>query len=174
MPSRKVDSVIASPTRRLVPAPKVDWSEKCPYSPLNNYIKRITQLIVIAIALLLFFLPKTAVAEPPPETISQGVLITKVPLTPKEKIEQEFKDAPVMVKIAGAESTHCKNKVNPKSSARGCFQILKGTWRDYKCEGDFNDEAVRMDDDKNIACARKLYDRDGTVPWNESKANWSK
>lgn len=79
-----------------------------------------------------------------------------------------FPDAPIMVSIASAESGFDCGVRNPGSSASGCFQILKGTWRDYGCIGDV------LDVEDNIACARKLYDKDGTRPWNESKYMWGK
>lgn len=87
-------------------------------------------------------------------------------LTPQQMIEREFSKQPVMIRIARAESNFCKYKINSTSSARGCFQILKGTWAYYKCEGDV------MDDYDNIACARIIYDINGTVDWLASKDNW--
>lgn len=86
----------------------------------------------------------------------------------KSMVENEFKHAPVMVAIAQYESSFNPNNKNPNSSASGLFQILKGTWKAYKCEGDvFNPT-------DNIACAKKIYADSGTTPWNASKANWGK
>lgn len=97
------------------------------------------------------------------------------PLTRDEAIaliKKTFADAPKMVDVAKAESQLCHPNwlVNPKSSARGCFQILKGTFEDprYGCVGD------RMEHRANIECARKIYDKDGTTPWDASKNVWSK
>ena len=80
----------------------------------------------------------------------------------------EFKDAPVMVSIARAESQFNPKAKNPNSTATGVFQILIGTWNDpyYGCVGE------RTDPQDNIDCARKIYEKSGTVPWNSSKANW--
>lgn len=101
---------------------------------------------------------------------------TLKPLTAEQKIKKAFPNDPVMLNIAIAESglggLPCKNKDNPTSSASGCFQILRKTWTDYKCEGTFDNDA--MNDDKNIACAVKIEARSGTSPWNESKSVWSK
>lgn len=83
-------------------------------------------------------------------------------------IRATFPDAPIMLQVAIAESNLDCGVRNPGSSASGCFQILKGTWRDYGCIGD----VFKAED--NIACARKIYDRDGTRPWNESKYMWGK
>lgn len=94
--------------------------------------------------------------------------------TPEEMVRAEFEDAPVMLSIALCESGDgCKPPINPKaknphSSARGVFQITRGTWKYFECEGDPLDAA------DNIACARKIYDRNGTRDWNASKSVWSK
>lgn len=87
-----------------------------------------------------------------------------------EKIQTAFPNAPVMVRIADAESDFIPTIKNPGSSASGLFQILRKTWNDYGCVGDF--ETSRFDPDANIACAKKLYQRSGTTPWNESKEMW--
>lgn len=105
-----------------------------------------------------------------------SISIPPIPLTPKEKIQLEFKDAPVMVLIADAESDFIPTVKNSSSSASGLFQILRGTWngnkKDPACSvlGDF--DTYKFDVDKNIACARILYNKSGTTPWNESRHNW--
>lgn len=71
-----------------------------------------------------------------------------------------------MLRVVIAESKLCKDKVNPESSARGCFQILESTWDAYDCFGD------PMDDYDNIECAKKIFADAGTDPWNPSKENW--
>lgn len=92
----------------------------------------------------------------------------KVPiiLSPRQLVEKEFRNEPVMIRIAKAESEFNPLATNPKSSARGIFQILKGTWNDYGCLGD------RFSPQDNIACARIIYDKDGTRPWDASKDKW--
>lgn len=101
-----------------------------------------------------------------------------VELTVKQKVEKEFIDAPQMVKIASAESRFIATAKNPNSSASGVFQILRGTWNGNKynpaCSvlGDF--DTYKFDVDKNIKCARILYEDSGTSPWNESKYVWGK
>lgn len=81
-------------------------------------------------------------------------------------IEAAFPDAPVMLAIAEAESHMRPEAANPVSSARGLFQILIGTWNAYGCSGD------RLDASDNIACARRIYDAEGTRPWNASAHAW--
>lgn len=77
-------------------------------------------------------------------------------------------NAPIMVAIAQAESGFDCGIKNKISSARGCFQITKSTWFDTGCTGNvYNPE-------DNIRCAKKLFDKRGTSPWNESKNTWGK
>jgi len=95
------------------------------------------------------------------------------PLTPgilsvAEKISVVFYDAPVMLEVAKAESRLNPLARNAKSSAKGLFQILDGTWEAYGCKGDV------LNEDDNIACARRIYDESGLSPWNASKASWYK
>lgn len=84
----------------------------------------------------------------------------------EQMVRTAFPDAPVMLDIARAESSFDPKAKNPNSTATGIFQILIGTWNDYKCLGE------RTDALDNIVCARKIYDDVGTTPWNSSKANW--
>jgi transglycosylase-like protein with SLT domain len=77
----------------------------------------------------------------------------------------EFPDAPVMLRIAQAESHMLPEAKNAHSTAAGLFQILSGTWSSYRCTGD------KYDASDNIACARKIYDKEGTRPW-ASSGSW--
>ena len=111
------------------------------------------------------------IPEPPAAEEAPSVVPPK-PLTVDEKILAAFPDAPIMLQIAYCESGNgCIPPINPiaknpGSSASGVFQILKGTWADYGCIGD------PFDEDDNIACARKIYDRSGLTPWNASRSSW--
>lgn len=104
------------------------------------------------------------------------ILVIPVPKVPIKQqympyfvaVATEFQDAPVMVKIAQAESQFNPTNKNPSSSASGLFQILKGTWKSYSCTGSVMNAA------DNISCARKIYDDDGTSQWDASKSTWSK
>lgn len=86
--------------------------------------------------------------------------------TPQELVVSEFRDAPVMVRIAKAESSFNPNAKNSSSTATGLFQILVGTWEYYDCKGS------RTDAPSNIACARKIYEDSGTLAWKSSRAVW--
>lgn len=106
-------------------------------------------------------IPKVEAAEP-----------IKHPQTIEEKIRSAFPEDPdIAVKVAFCESSLNPNAKHTNSSASGLFQIIKGTWNGYKC-GD-----NRFDPDQNIACARKIYLRNGwgsTASWAASKPCWSK
>lgn len=122
-------------------------------------------ILLLLLLMALLIIPSkmtTAVNNIEPESVVEVIEV----LSPKQMIEREFAKEPVMIRIADAESDFCTNNVNPESSARGCFQILKGTWKAYGCIGDV------MNVNDNIRCARIIFDRDGTVPWNASKHVW--
>jgi hypothetical protein len=86
--------------------------------------------------------------------------------TPQELVQGTFYDAPVMVRIAKAESSFIPTAKNPNSTATGLFQILKGTYIAYDCSG------VATNPIDNINCARKIYNAEGTTPWNSSRSVW--
>lgn len=100
-------------------------------------------------------------------TASAPILPPKPP-TIEEKILYAFPDAPIMLKVAIAESRLVPTAKNPESSATGLFQVLQGTWIGAGCKGDPKNA------DDNIACARKLYDDSGLVPWEASREHWSR
>lgn len=83
-------------------------------------------------------------------------------------VHDAFKDTPVMIDVAHAESSFNPTAKNPASTAKGLFQILDSTWKDTGCEG-----YVYYPQD-NIACAQKIQADAGTAPWNSSKENWQK
>lgn len=128
--------------------------------------------IIIGVTVAIYLAIMTPVTDAQAPVAEKPEVVVPKKLTQDEiivLIKTTFQDAPVMVKIADAESQYCTKNINTKSSARGCYQILKGTFEDphYGCSGD------RMNPVDNIACARKIYDRDGTIPWNASKHIWS-
>jgi hypothetical protein len=133
-------------------------------------MQKIFKNLIAVIGILLIITSSPVSAQAPISVIPPKVL------TVKEKVQLEFSDAPVMVRIANAESKFITNAKNPNSSASGVFQILRGTWngndRDIACRllGDF--DVMKFNADANIACARILYRTSGTTPWNSSKTNW--
>lgn len=125
----------------------------------------IAVLVAVTVALAIYF---TWVNTATAQDVYPQIEINH-PNTPQEIIMAIFKsDSKLALSIARAESTLCLRKINPASSARGCYQILKGTWKNYACQGD------SMIDLDNIRCAKKIFDRSGTNPWNESKKVWGK
>ena len=75
-------------------------------------------------------------------------------LTVKRQICDVFKsDCDRAIEVARAESGFNPNAKNPGSTATGIFQIIRGTWNLYKCEGE------RTNSLDNIKCAKKIYDR---------------
>lgn len=93
-------------------------------------------------------------------------------LTTKDIVKQfslhlSVADRPVFVAIAYCESQFNELAKNPYSSASGVFQILKGTWSDYKCTGD------RFSAIDNAACAVKIFKDSGSQPWDASKTCWN-
>lgn len=96
------------------------------------------------------------------------------PLSIKEKVEAEFGAGHIMVRIARAESEF-KNVPNylydgedGYRTAYGPFQITRSTYAGYGC----GHPSERLEVDKNIACARIIYDKAGTADWRWSKAMW--
>lgn len=59
------------------------------------------------------------------------------------------------MKVIKCESGGNPKAKNKNSTATGLFQIIEGTWRSYRCEGD------RTNPSDNIACAWKIYERNG-------------
>lgn len=120
-------------------------------------------LFGIATAAIIFLLPSEVRSQ-------QGDDLRTV----EEKIAQAFPDEPRMLLVAYCESGNgCGGPIDPKaknpgSSAKGVFQILDGTWKWASCKGD------PLDEDDNIACARRVYDLAGIGQWDASKEGWSR
>jgi hypothetical protein len=67
-----------------------------------------------------------------------------------------------MLRIARCESRLDPAARNPRSSARGVFQLVS-LW---------GTEAERLDAATNVRTARWLFDRWGTHPWRASERCW--
>ncbi len=55
------------------------------------------------------------------------------------------------MQVGKCESEYDPTAKNPHSTGSGVFQILRGTWKGYKCTGDI------FDPDDNVKCAVKIY-----------------
>lgn len=85
---------------------------------------------------------------------------TKQPQTIEDQIRSIFTDNPdEAIHVAFCESSLRPWAAHTESSAKGLFQIIKGTWKSNKCEGD------PLSASDNIKCAKKIYDRQGWRPW---------
>lgn len=85
----------------------------------------------------------------------------------KREIEEVFGENHIMLKVAKCESEYKQFAFNPtnNSNDRGIFQISEK----YHGVGD-----EMYDVKKNIAYAKKLYDRNGLKDWVWSKHCWNK
>lgn len=77
-----------------------------------------------------------------------------------------FEGDQTMLAIGMAESKFDPKAKNPESTAEGLYQILKGIWKLHKCEGTVTDPK------DNLACAKKIKEDSGYIPWNASSDNW--
>lgn len=83
------------------------------------------------------------------------------PTTCQSAIEEVFGDQ----KYSAEKVSFCESSFNPQarhtnSSAKGCFQIIDGTWKLFGCTGD------PLDALDNTRCAKKIYDH--AEAWNTS------
>jgi excinuclease UvrABC nuclease subunit len=67
-----------------------------------------------------------------------------------ESVGVTNKEIITMINIAKKESTMNPLAKNPKSTAKGLFQILDGTWKHYECTGD----VLNFED--NTKCAYRI------------------
>jgi hypothetical protein len=97
--------------------------------------------------------------------------------TVKEYVNEYFADEPILAAIAQCESqmrqfgANGQVLKNPHSTAVGVFQIMSSI------HGSLADDKLGLDINTlqgNAAYARYLYEKEGTRPWNSSKACWSK
>lgn len=97
--------------------------------------------------------------------------------TVEEYVRDYFADEPILAEIASCESQFRqfgKNGEvikNPHSSAVGVFQIMSSI------HSSLADDKLGLDINTlqgNAAYARYLYERQGTKPWDSSKACWSR
>ncbi len=100
------------------------------------------------------------------------------PQTVEEYVRDYFTDEPIMIEIAKCESQFRQYgkdgqvlKNSQGSSAIGLFQIMSSI------HADFADDKLGLDVyslQGNAAYARYLFDKQGTRPWDASKACWGK
>ncbi len=97
--------------------------------------------------------------------------------TVEEYVREYFADAPVMIAIAECESQFRQydkdGKIlkNPTSTAIGVFQIMASIHQD-SADTELGLDITNVQG--NAGYARHLYEKQGTTPWNASKACWGK
>lgn len=97
--------------------------------------------------------------------------------TVEEYVHEYFADIPVMIAIAECESQFRQfdkdGKIlkNPTSTAIGIFQVMASIHQEH-ADTDLGLDITNIQG--NAGYARYLYEKQGTTPWNASKACWSK
>jgi hypothetical protein len=98
-------------------------------------------------------------------------------MSTEQYIRQYFSDIPIMIQIAKCESTFRqldsdgdihRGKVNNEDV--GVMQINEHYHLDQSLDKDYDIYTI----EGNTAYARDLYMRQGTTPWNSSRACWGK
>jgi hypothetical protein len=120
-------------------------------------------------------------AEMQPEIASAQTPLEVLPVTGpevEEYVRTYFADVPVLAEIARCESTFrhhdsrtgsiLKGKVN--NNDVGVMQINTVYHRDTARRLGYDLETI----EGNLGYARNLYEREGTRPWNSSRACWNK
>ncbi len=98
------------------------------------------------------------------------------PQTVEQYVREYYTDTPILADIAGCEShfRQFDNKgnvlKNPGSSAIGVMQIMASVHAQTAEELGLDPTTVQG----NLAYAKYLYEKEGTAPWNASKACWGK
>lgn len=132
---------------------------------------------VIGLALAFAALVPTGSAPIADATTTQSAVMP-ASQSVEEYVREYFKDEPVMIDIARCESRFRQLDSTGKvlrneqgSSAVGAFQIMASI---HAASADKNLGLNIYDLQGNAAYARYLYERQGTAPWNASKACWGK
>jgi len=98
---------------------------------------------------------------------------TQPRLPETNKQTETFLEIPeVMKRIAFCESSNNHKARNNSSTARGTYQIIKGT--EELCEKWLGIELDMLNRNDNELCAMWLFNRYNTKPWRASKSCWSK
>ena len=97
-------------------------------------------------------------------TPTPRMLVIPKPQTVEDIIGSVFDNKEEALKVAFCESSLNPETKHKTSSATGLFQIMKGTWKQFKCTGD---PLNALD---NTTCAKKIYDYYGS--WN-TRGGWA-
>jgi hypothetical protein len=86
-----------------------------------------------------------------------------------------FADIPVMIKVAKCESEYRQFNSSGSALHGGTGDAMVGVFQIYKTVHEKFASSLGMDIhtlEGNLAYARYIYDREGTVPWNSSAPCW--
>lgn len=98
-------------------------------------------------------------AQGEPTTGSIKALITS-------KAEEYGVNPILALEIARAESGFNPRARNASSTARGLFQIIRGTEKAFNCEGDM------LEAEDNVECAMRILTESGVHHWDASRKIW--
>lgn len=98
---------------------------------------------------------------------------TVAPKTPPVRVSVPKSSIGVLERIAACESQNVATAKNPKSTASGRFQFLKGSWEGYGKElwGSTEGKDVFSYED-NTELAEYVYGKYGASPWEASRYCW--
>jgi len=101
----------------------------------------------------------------------------EIMMSTEKYVRQYFSDIPIMIQIARCESTFRQlekdgniHRGDVNSEDVGVMQINEHYHLDQSQKENYNIYTI----EGNTAYARKLYEEEGTKPWNSSKACWGK
>lgn len=78
---------------------------------------------------------------------------------------------PILERIKQCESGGNYRALNPESGASGAYQFLDSTWREMPQSRGYR-KAMYAPPGRQDRAAQTLYARQGTRPWNASRACW--
>jgi hypothetical protein len=95
-------------------------------------------------------------------TGTKAFVVPVISVAPTNEVEEYILDT---FGESGLRVAMCESSLNPKaksskSTAKGLFQIINGTWKQFKCTGD------PLDAKDNVECAEKIHKHTGS--WNTS------
>ncbi len=124
-------------------------------------LKLLIVLVLIYLVLIISNIIETKIVEAP--------LVEAVELEP-----WQTKTDPLFEKIGFCESNHELKARNPKSTAKGEFQFLDGSWKYYGklyWGDDWVNKDVLSEDNRELAWF--VYKKNGTKDWNASEDCWN-
>ena len=103
----------------------------------------------------------------------QPLITPQMPSGRAQKYESNNVVGSVLDRIAFCESHGDLHAKNPRSTAKGKYQFLDGSWEGYGVElwGSLEEKSVWSEKDQD-ELAKYVYSKYGTRPWTSSKSCW--